>query len=104
MARRKGIGCSGVGTFILLGLAYAIYQNPSSKDAAAGTLGIGLIALIAVLLVSGASVPKCQVCKQQLGRRRGFVEIDGKRYKACSNCVRTVQAKTSRAALKKFGI
>ena len=66
-------------------------------------VAIGL-ALLAGVLSIFAKPPKCGVCGQRTGGKMGVAKVNGRRMKACANCVRNIQAKVSRDAVRRIGL
>ncbi len=103
MARKKGSGCGTVVAVATIAILWYASKHPeSSMTDAAPT--IVMLALVAGLISIFAKPSKCSICGQQTGRKTGWVTVGGKRKKACANCVRNVQAKVSRDAVRRMGI
>lgn len=102
MASKKGTGC---GTVIFIALLAGFGWASEHANDMIPFLGYAMAALLIVALVSALARPGiCKVCGQRIQKGGGYVVVNGKKLRACSNCVRTVRAKVSRNAVKKLGI
>ncbi|MGI5868657.1 MAG: hypothetical protein ACOX9C_04325 [Kiritimatiellia bacterium] len=94
MARKKDSGC---GTLLFIGIVAGVAMGGLPQVA----LGVFLVG--GVLLIF-AKPPKCGVCGQRTGGKTGVVRIGRRKVRACANCVRNVQAKISRAAVRNLDV
>lgn len=96
MARGRKAGCGSVMFIIAIMM---LVSGGKNADAAAGVLALLLIVGVISILFKPR---KCGICGQRMGRKTGVAKINGKRVKACANCVRNIQARVSRAAVSRI--
>lgn len=104
MNKRNSAGC---GSIMFIAIGAGIYELTKNNSADIGMWIVGIFLCVfayAILrrLIVGNGM--CQVCNQKIQRKGGIVDINGKRYRACAECVRNARAKFSKIALKKKGL
>lgn len=97
MAKRKDEGLGCLLLILIGGIIYLWSQNTIWGIVA---LIIGLVLFFVAAIV--VAIPKtCDVCNAALKRASYSWKLDGKNQRVCPNCNRSLERKTSRAALKK---
>lgn len=103
MARKKGMGCGAL-LFAAL-IALVVYSEKHPESGLDGVAGWAfLLFLVGGVVSIFAKPPKCGVCGQRTGGKMGVAKVNGRRMKACANCVRNIQAKVSRDAVRRIGL